>query len=84
MIQVEARPSIRPTGLVYASRDSRAANAEAFLCAMASMEIIGFTPEALGNEELSVTNKFRTSQVCPSGFVAEVFADPPMRALPMM
>ena len=71
-------------GLVYAGSDSRSASAEAFRWAMASMEIIGFTPEALGNVELSITNKFRTSHVCPSGFVAEVFADPPMRALPMM
>jgi hypothetical protein len=34
---------------------SRAASAAAFRWAMASMEIIGFTPEAEGNDELSIT-----------------------------
>jgi hypothetical protein len=34
---------------------SRAATTEALWCAMASMEIMGFTPEALGNVEPSMT-----------------------------
>jgi hypothetical protein len=33
----------------------RAAKAAALRCAMASIEIIGFTPEALGNAEPSMT-----------------------------
>ncbi len=51
---------------------------------MASIEIIGFTPEALGNEELSITNRLRASHVWPSGLVADVLGEPPMRALPVM
>jgi hypothetical protein len=62
----------------------RPARMDAFRCAMASIEIIGFTPEALGNEELSITNRLRISHVWPSGLVADVLGDPPIRALPMM
>jgi|SRR5713226_6225427 len=36
-------------------RGIRAASAEALRCAIASMEIIGFTPEAFGNAEPSMT-----------------------------
>ena len=50
---------------------------------MASMEIMGFTPEAQGNEEPSMTYRFRASQVSPSGFVAEVLGERPRRAEPI-
>ncbi len=42
---------------------SRAARTEALWWAMASMEIMGFTPEALGNAEPSMTYRLRTSHV---------------------
>src|SRR6476646_11301935 len=60
------------------------ASARAFRCAIASIEIMGLTPDALGNDDPSITKKFRASQVSPSGLVAEFFGDPPSRALPMM
>src|SRR6266404_826299 len=61
-----------------------AANTVAFLCAIPSIEIMGFTPDALGNDELSITYKFFTSHVSPSGLVAENLGESPMRAVPMM
>ena len=60
------------------------ANRLAFRCAIASIVIIGLTPEALGNDEPSITYKFFTSHVSPCGFVAEEFGESPMRAVPMM
>jgi hypothetical protein len=48
------------------------------------MEIMGLTPEALGNDDPSITKRLRASHVSPSGLVAEVFGDPPSLALPMM
>lgn len=35
--------------------DSSAASCDAFMCAIASIVIIGLTPEALGNDEPSMT-----------------------------
>ena len=52
--------------------------------AIASIEIIGLTPEAVGKVEASQTVTPAKSQVCPSGSHAEVAGDPPMRAVPMM
>ena len=66
------------------SRYNRAASAEELRCAMASIVIMGFTPDALGKEEPSITKRFRTSQVSPSGFVAEFLGELPSRAVPMM
>ena len=54
------------------------------MCAIASIETIGLTPEAVGNDEPSQTSRSRTSQVSPSGLQAEPAGDPPMRAEPMM
>lgn len=62
----------------------RPASANAFRRAIASMEIMGFTPEALGNDDPSITKILRASQVSPSGLIADVFAEPPSRALPMI
>src|SRR4029077_15195390 len=56
----------------------------ALRCATASIEIMGLTPDALGNDEPSITYKFFTSQVSPSGLVAEAFREPPSRAVPMI
>ena len=52
--------------------------------AIPSIEIMGLTPEALGNDDPSMTKRFRASQVSPSGLVAEAFGEPPSLALPMM
>lgn len=57
---------------------------EALWCAIDWMEIIGLTPEALGKHEPSMTYRLRASQVWPSGSVAEVLGEPPIRALPMI
>lgn len=65
-------------------RQYRAAKTEAFRWAIASMEIMGLTPDAQGKDELSITKRLRTSQVSPSGLVAEVRGEPPRRTLPMM
>jgi len=48
------------------------------------MEIIGFTPDADGNDAPSITDKLRASHVSPSGFVALVAGESPSRAVPMM
>ncbi len=47
--------TIHSNGRAGYDRGSRAANAEALRCAMASMEIMGFTPEAFGKAEPSMT-----------------------------
>ena len=60
-----------------------AASLDAFICAIDSIEIMGFTPDAVGKHEPSATTRLRTSQVVPSGSVAEESGDPPIRALPM-
>ena len=54
------------------------------MCAIASIEIIGLTPEALGKQEPSQTSRSRTSHVSPSALQAEVAGAPPIRAEPMM
>ena len=51
---------------------------------MASMEIMGLTPDADGNEDPSITYRLRASQVWPSGLVAELRGELPMRAEPIM
>src|SRR6266851_6887749 len=56
----------------------------ALRCATASIEIMGLTPDALGNDEPSITYKFFTPQASPSGFVAETLGESPSRAVPMM
>src|ERR1700739_4420214 len=60
------------------------ASTAALRCAMAAIEIMGLTPEALGKDEPSITYKFFTSQVSPSGFVAENPGESPIRAVPIM
>src|SRR6266403_4365374 len=65
-------------------RRSCVARIEALWWAIASMEIMGFTPEALGKAEPSMTYRLGTSHVWPSGLVADALGEPPMRALPMM
>ena len=54
------------------------------MCAIDSIEIIGLTPDAVGNAEPSHTYKSRTSHVSPRGLHADVAGDPPIRAEPMM
>ena len=54
------------------------------MCAIDSIEIIGLTPEADGNDEPSATITFGVSHNAPCGLVAEVFGEPPIRAEPMM
>ena len=52
--------------------------------AIDSIEIIGLTPEAVGKQDPSATTRSFTSQVSPSGLSAEIYGEPPIRALPMM
>src|SRR2546422_8282160 len=52
--------------------------------AIASIEIIGLTPEAVGKAEPSQIKRSRTSHVSPWGLQAEPAGEPPMRAEPMM
>src|SRR5215467_14231730 len=73
-----------PGALQHLGGSYTAASTVEFRCAMASMEIIGFTPEAFGNDEPSITSRFLTSQVSPCGLVADEWAEPPMRAVPIM
>lgn len=63
---------------------NRAASPRAFMWAIASIEIIGLTPEAVGKAEPSHTMRSRTSHVWPVGSHAEVAGEPPMRAEAMM
>src|SRR5205807_4308077 len=62
----------------------REARRVAFMCAIASIETIGLTPDAVGKVDASQTTRSRTSQVWPSGSQADVAGDPPIRAVPMM
>src|SRR6266404_380117 len=62
----------------------RAASAVAFRWAIASIDIMGLTPEAEGKVEPSIAYRLCVSQASPSGLVAEVFAEPPSRAVPWM
>src|SRR5271155_2275700 len=62
----------------------RFTSAPALRCAIASIEIMGLTPDADGKDDPSITRKLRASQVSPSGLVAELRAELPMRAEPMM
>src|SRR5262245_36086949 len=75
-----AGPGDAPKG----GRPYLCARTVAFLWAIASIEIIGLTPEALGNDEPSMTNRFFASQVSPCGFVADLYGESPIRAVPMM
>jgi hypothetical protein len=62
----------------------RFAKTPALRCAIASIVIMGFTPEADGNAEPSSTSTFPASQHSPSGLLAEFFAEFPIRAEPMI
>jgi len=77
-------PKIVVTAKFFLARSltiySRAASADAFRWAIASMVIIVLTPEAVGTDEPSITKILRASQVSPSGLVAEVFGELPSRA----
>src|SRR3954464_11734231 len=54
------------------------------MCASASIDTIGLTPDADGNADPSSTNRLRKSHVSPSGLQADMPGDPPIRAEPMM
>src|SRR3954466_10971176 len=54
------------------------------MCASASIDTIGLTPEADGNADPSSTYRLRMSQVSPSGLQADMPGEPPIRAEPMM
>src|SRR4029079_6016664 len=66
-----------------ANGQSREASAPAFRCARAEIEIIGLTPEALGNPEPSQTTTSGASQRRPSQSQAETSGEAPMRAVPI-
>src|SRR6185437_8152314 len=66
-----------------ADDQSREASAPAFRCARAEIEIIGLTPEALGNADPSQTTTSGASQRRPSQSQAEVSGEAPMRAVPI-
>ena len=52
------------------------------MCAIASIETIGLTPEAVGNAEPSQTTRSRTSQVSPRGSQAESAGERPSAPSP--
>src|ERR671936_307949 len=62
---------------------SRAASFDAFRCAIASTVTIGLTPEALLNDEASITYSPGTSHVSPSHVHAVSAGEPPTRAEPI-
>ena len=62
---------------------SLAASRRAFRRAIASIVIIGLTPDAVGKVEPSATTRLRTSQVWPAGSAARSQARRPIRAEPM-
>jgi hypothetical protein len=51
---------------------------------MAWIEICGFTPDALGNDDPSSTYRSRASQVWPVGSQTDVAGESPTRAEPVM
>src|SRR5207249_5746389 len=61
--------------------ERRPATVEAFICAIASIEIIGLTPEAVGNVEPSQTTRSRSSHASPSGPQTAPSGEPPMHAV---
>src|ERR671936_2980734 len=62
---------------------SRAASFDAFRCAIASTVTIGLTPEALRNDEASITYSPGTSHVSPPQVHADSLGEPPTRAEPI-